>query len=182
MSRVEASKSTFIAVILVMAGATVAACHSPEPTSPNVGLTKAVVPPKMPDQGRGASRTEQDQLYTVYVADALAHMCSGPAPFFEFDSKDTKKDQPTMQMLANCMIDGPLKGKTIKLIGHTDPRGSAGYNDKLGLERADKVKHYLVTHGVRESRVLTETVGEDEARETPQDWAKDRRVEIQLVR
>ena len=56
-----------------------------------------------------------------------------------FDSADAKKDQPTMQMLSNCMIDGPLRGKTIKLIGHTDPRGSVGYNDKLGLERAEKV-------------------------------------------
>lgn len=155
--------------------------HEPEPTSPEVGLTKTVVPPKMPDEGRGASRTEKDQLYSVYVGDALVHSCSGSAPFFQFDSADAKKDQPTMPMLANCMIDGPLKGKSIKLIGHTDPRGTAGYNDKLGLERADRVQRYLVTHGVDASRVETATVGADEARDTPQDWPKDRRVEIQLA-
>jgi peptidoglycan-associated lipoprotein len=109
-------------------------------------------------------------------------MCSGPAPFFEFDSVDTKKDQPTMQMLANCMIDGPLRGKTIKLIGHTDPRGAVGYNDKLGLERAEKVKTYLLAHGVDANRVQTDTVGEDEANAAPEKWKTDRRVEIQLVR
>jgi peptidoglycan-associated lipoprotein len=135
----------------------------------------------MPDQGRGASRAEVDVLYGVFVGDALSHMCSGPAPFFQFDSSDPKKDQPTMQMLANCMIDGPLRNKTIKLIGHTDPRGTANYNDKLGLERAERVRAYLVTHGVNESRVQVGTAGEDDARPTPQDWPKDRRVEIQLV-
>lgn len=76
-----------------------------EPTSPVAGLTRPVDPPKMPDLGRGASRNSQDTLYRVFVGDALAHSCSGPAPFFEFDSNDPKKDQPTMQMLANCMID-----------------------------------------------------------------------------
>jgi len=173
--------TVFCALFAVTAAATGAACHAGEPTSPTTGLTQPVDPPKMPDLGRGASRTSQDTLYSVFVGDGLAHMCSGPAPFFEFDSTDAKKDQPTMQMLANCMIDGPLKGKTIKLVGHTDPRGTAAYNDKLGLERAGRVKQYLVTHGVNDNRVQVATVGEDEAREAPAEWKKDRRVEIQLV-
>lgn len=181
MSRIAVNRAGFLAVVIALAGGTVAACHQPEPTSPNVGLTKAVVPPTMPDLGRGASRTETDTHYSVFIGDALVRSCSGPAPFFSFDSADTKKDQPTMQMLANCMIDGPLKGKTIKLIGHTDPRGTAGYNDALGLERAERVQHYLVGHGVDAARVQVATVGADEARDTPADWPKDRRVEIQLA-
>jgi len=181
MSRTAVNQAGFLAVILALAGGTVAACHEPEPMSPDVGLTKAVAPPKMPDLGRGASRTETDTHYNVFIGDALVHSCSGPAPFFQFDSSDAKKDQPTMQMLANCMIDGPLKGKSIKLIGHTDPRGTPGYNDKLGLERAERVQRYLVTHGVDVGRVEVATVGEDEARDTPKDWPKDRRVEIQLA-
>lgn len=177
MTRIAAPIAGFLALFL----ATVTGCHEPEPTSPVVGLTKAVDPPKMPDLGRGAPRANQDVLYSVFIGDALTHSCSGPAPFFEFDSTDTKKDHPTMQMLTDCMIDGPLKGKTIKLIGHTDPRGSAGYNDKLGLDRAGRVREYLVHHGVAATRVQVETVGADEARESPKDWPKDRRVEIQLT-
>ena len=171
-----------LALLVVTAAATVTACHEPEPTSPEVGLTKAVNPPKMPDLGRGAPRASQDQLYSVFIGDALVRSCSGPAPFFSFDSADTAKDQPTMQMLSNCMVDGPLKGKSIRLIGHTDPRGTENYNDKLGLERAERVRKYLITHGVAENRVGVETVGKDEARDTPADWPKDRRVEIQLSR
>ena len=174
-------KTAFLGALAITAAASGAACHAEEPTSPVAGLTRPVDPPKMPDLGRGASRNSQDTLYRVFVGDALAHSCSGPAPFFEFDSNDPKKDQPTMQMLANCMIDGPLKGKTIKLIGHTDPRGTEAYNDKLGLERAGRVKQYLVTHGVNDNRVQVDSVGEDDARESPDKWKKDRRVEIQLV-
>ena len=181
MTRTASSFPVATAFVLVIGAATGAACHPAEPTSPSVGLTKAVVPPQMPDQGRGASRSETDVLYKVFVGDALSHMCSGPAPFFEFDSTDPKKDQPTMQMLANCMIDGPLRGKTIKLIGHTDPRGTVTYNDKLGLERAGRVRSYLVTHGVPDYRVQVDTAGEDDARSSPADWKTDRRVEIQLV-
>jgi outer membrane protein OmpA-like peptidoglycan-associated protein len=180
MSRIAVNRAAFLGVLVALAGSTGAACHEPEPSSPSVGLTKAVHPPQMPDQGRGASRAEQDQLYSVYVGDALVHSCSGSAPFFQFDSADPKKDQPTMQMLANCMLDGPLKGKTIELVGHTDPRGSADYNDKLGLERAERVQRYLVTHGVDAGRVQVSSVGADEARDTPKDWPKDRRVEIRL--
>ncbi|HSO32176.1 MAG TPA: hypothetical protein VLT33_06670, partial [Labilithrix sp.] len=108
MIRITASFAPLLALFAVTVAATGAGCHENEPTSPTAGLTQPVNPPKMPDLGRGASRTSQDTLYSVFVGDALAHSCSGPAPFFEFDSTDAKKDQPTMQMLANCMIDGPL--------------------------------------------------------------------------
>lgn len=181
MNLTEASSARVIAVLLMIGCGTVAACHQPEPNSPDVGLTKAVDPPELPGPGRGASRAEIDVHYKIWIGDALAHTCSGPAPFFGFDASDPKKDQPTMQMLANCMIDGPLKGKTIRLIGHTDPRGTPGYNDKLGLERAESVKQYLVSHGVAIARVQTASVGEDDARQNPAVWSKDRRVEIKLV-
>ena len=158
------------------------ACHSPEPTSPETGLTKPVDPPKMPEMGRGASRSEVDVHYSIFIGDPLVHSCSGPAPFFDFDSAATDaKDQPTMQMLANCMTDGPLKGKSIQLIGHTDPRGTDAHNDKLGLERAQRVKRYLLAHGIAENRVQARTAGEDDARSSPKDWPTDRRVEIKLV-
>jgi peptidoglycan-associated lipoprotein len=121
--------------------------------------------------------------YNMYVPEPVRKTCSGTAPFFEFDSSDTREpDQASMHALAECMISGPLKGKTIKLIGHTDPRGTPDYNEKLGLERAQRVKDHLVTHGVESNRVQVESVGEDQASPAPQDWPKDRRVEIQLVR
>jgi peptidoglycan-associated lipoprotein len=121
--------------------------------------------------------------YNMYVADPVREVCSGTAPFFEFDSFHAREaDQATMKTLADCMISGPLKGKTIKLIGHTDPRGTPDYNEKLGAERAERVRHHLLQHGVEAGRVQVESLGEEEASRAPENWAKDRRVEIQLVR
>lgn len=158
------------------------ACHSEPPKSPDPGLTNAVAPPTAPDLGKGAPRFKEEGAYHVYVADPVRKECSGSVPFFDFDSSATREgDQPSMQTLADCMLTGPLKGKKIKLVGHTDPRGTAEYNDKLGLERAEKVKAYLVKHGVEEARVQVESAGEKEASDAPEQWPKDRRVQIKLA-
>ncbi len=167
-------------IIVAMAAVSAAGCQTPEPESPAAGLTKPVDPPKPPDLGRSPDRREVNLLYNLWLTDPVRAICSGPAPFFEFDSSQTGS-QPTMQTLVNCMIDGPLKGKAIRLIGHTDPRGTENYNEKLGLERADRVKRYLVANGVAADRVQTSSVGEEEASASPADWPKDRRVEIQLA-
>lgn len=125
---------------------------------------------------------EVHALYNIWLGE-VKDICQGPSPFFEFDSAKTDADdQPTMQTLASCMVGGALKGRSIRLIGHTDPRGSAEYNDKLGLERAEHVKRYLVAHHVEPARVVVESAGEEDASKAPAQWPKDRRVEIRLVR
>ncbi len=168
-----------LSIVVATAFAT-AACHEPEPRSPDVGLTKPVKPPTPPDLGRGPSRTEVDVLYSMYVNDSVRSTCSGPSPFFNLDSSKPAGNEPTLQTLVNCMISGPLKGRTITLIGRTDPRGTEEYNEKLGLERAEKVKKYLIANGVDGERVKTESLGKEDASPLPKDWAGDRRVEIQL--
>lgn len=172
-----------LSLVLVLASALGAyACHSQPPQSPDPGLTNAVAPPTAPDLGRGAPRFKEEGPYNVYVAEPVRKECSGSVPFFEFDSSATREgDQPSMKTLADCMLTGPLKGKNIKLIGHTDPRGTDEYNDKLGRERAEKVKAYLVTHGVDAARVQVESAGEKEASDAPEQWPKDRRVQIKLA-
>lgn len=157
-------------------------CHSPkEPTSPSGGLDRPVNPPKAHDMGRGHDRTETDVHYGMFIQEGVRNVCSGPSPSFTFDSSKGVGSDPTMQTLANCMISGPLKGKTIRLIGHTDPRGSESYNDKLGLERAERVKKYLVGAGVDGSRILTASQGEDQSSSNSDLWPRDRHVQVELV-
>lgn len=159
------------------------ACHSPEPRSPEAGLTNAPQTPRLPDLGKGAPRVEEEGVYHLFVADPLWRTCSGSVPFFDFDSSDTREaDQPSMQTLADCMTNGPLKGRRIRLIGRTDPRGTSAYNEKLGLDRAQRVRDYLVAHRIDESRIEVESAGASEASADPEGWPKDRRVEIRLVR
>lgn len=119
----------------------------------------------------------------MYASEGVHSVCKGPSPFFDFDSsKVGTDDRPTIQLLANCMKDGPLRGRSIELVGRTDPRGTADYNEQLGLERAEKVKKYLIEQGIEADRVKTSSLGKQDASPMPADWKGDRRVEIRLVK
>ncbi|MGD0527534.1 MAG: OmpA family protein [Polyangiaceae bacterium] len=157
-------------------------CATEEPKSPDRGLTEPFHPPTPPDLGRGPGTLEVEGLYSMYVMESVRELCAGPDPFFAFDSsKATGGDQPTMRVLVDCMISGPLRGKRIRLIGHTDPRGTDAHNDDLGLERAQRVKTFLVGNGVDQDRIETASMGAEGAAQAPKDWGRDRRVQIQLV-
>lgn len=166
---------------LTASGALVLGCHSPEPRQPDVGLVKPVNPPRNPDLGRGAARATEEERYRIILGEGIGSMCSGPSPYFDYNKGKAQADSnPTMQNLADCMKDGPLAGKSIILVGHTDPRGSDAFNDRLGAKRAQDVKNYLVDHGIVADRIAVETAGKRTASDDPKDWATDRRVEIRL--
>ena len=86
-----------------------------------------------------------------------------------------------MKVLVECMTSGPLRGKRIRLVGHTNPRGTDAHNDNLGLRRAQRVKTFLVGNGIEQERIETASMGAEGAAQAPKDWGRDRRVRIQLV-
>ncbi len=49
----------------------------------------------------------------------------------------------------------------IGIIGYTDAVGSAEYNDKLALKRANLVKEMLIKDGVKDAKIMTFAYGED---------------------
>ena len=120
--------------------------------------------------------------YNMYIAEPMLLVCTGPDPFFAFDvAKPLASDKPTMNHLITCLQSAAMRGKTVKLIGHTDPRGTLAFNERLGLQRAEHVKKYLVANGIDASRVVTASMGAEDAAKAPKEWATDRRVQIQLV-
>jgi outer membrane protein OmpA-like peptidoglycan-associated protein len=174
-------RSKLVAFAALLTLPVLAGCATEEPKSPDRGLTEPVRPPQPPDLGREPGTIEIDAVYSMYITQSVLSVCAGPDPFFAFNSAGTAKDQPTMKVLADCMISGPLRARSIKLIGHTDPRGTAQHNEDLGLRRAAKVKEFLVRNGVEEGRVLVASVGAEGADPSPKEWGKDRRVQIELV-
>ena len=73
----------------------------------------------------------------------------------------------------------------IKISGYTDSRGSASFNQKLSLKRANSVKSYLVSKGVAANRVDTVGLGESNpiaSNNTRVGRAENRRVELEIIK
>jgi peptidoglycan-associated lipoprotein len=131
-------------------------------------------------------RTPERAVLTIIGVDIdtrLAMMCGIPDSkvFFEYDSAELTADaKALLQEVATCVINGPAKGKELRVIGRTDPRGTDEYNDTLGMSRSQSVADHLQSLGVEGARVETESKGEAAAGPDPYGWPYDRRVTIRL--
>jgi len=102
---------------------------------------------------------------------------------FDFD-KTALKDaaKANVQSLASSLNQYP--DTDIKIIGHTDSRGTEQYNMGLSERRAAAVKAYAVSQGVPSNRLVTIGKGFAEPiadNETDAGRAANRRVEIVIV-
>jgi OOP family OmpA-OmpF porin len=64
---------------------------------------------------------------------------------------------------------------TVQVAGNTDPSGSAGYNQRLSLRRANAVAAELQSDGVPPSAIAVSGNGESSNEPTP---GQDRRVDV----
>jgi outer membrane protein OmpA-like peptidoglycan-associated protein/predicted Zn-dependent peptidase len=104
--------------------------------------------------------------------------------YFEFNS--TNIDKPSLAILAKLAKE--LKSNPnlkLRLTGHTDSSGPADFNLKLSLQRAEKVKNYLVNqYKISPERIITKGLGETQLafpENTLVNRAKNRRVEAEIL-
>ena len=72
----------------------------------------------------------------------------------------------------------------IELRGHTDNQGTADFNMRLSLARAEAVAQYLIARGIDSSRITTQGFGKTKPiadNSTPEGRSKNRRVEYQVL-
>ncbi|WP_432708710.1 OmpA family protein [Pedobacter sp.] len=102
---------------------------------------------------------------------------------FDFDSSNLKPAaKENIQKLAASLEEYP--GTDIKIVGHTDNKGTESYNMSLSERRAAAVKAYAVAQGVPSSRLSTLGKGFSEPiadNSTEAGRAANRRVEIVIV-
>jgi hypothetical protein len=72
---------------------------------------------------------------------------------FEFNSSILSDGYPSMLRLADVL--NQHKDYRVKVTGNTDSVGSAAYNEKLALARADAVKEFLLKYGASAGQVTT---------------------------
>lgn len=102
---------------------------------------------------------------------------------FDFDSSNLKAAaKDNIKTLAGSLNEYP--NTEIKVIGHTDNKGTESYNLNLSQKRAAAVKAYAVSQGVPSSRLTTAGKGFAEPiadNSTEAGRAANRRVEIVIV-
>lgn len=98
---------------------------------------------------------------------------------FSFNKLEMREETKIMlDRLVNTMAESQTE--TI-VVGHTCSIGSDAANHRVGLERANSVKRYLVQRGVAAEKIHIESMGELNPKfpnNTPINRAKNRRVEI----
>jgi hypothetical protein len=76
---------------------------------------------------------------------------------FEFNSSILSDGYPSLLRLADILSQH--KDYRVKVTGNTDYVGSAAYNDKLALQRADAVKAFLIKYGATADQITTASEG-----------------------
>jgi outer membrane protein OmpA-like peptidoglycan-associated protein len=79
----------------------------------------------------------------------------------------------------------------VRIEGHTDAKGSASYNQDLSNRRAESVKKWFTSHGLKDLHFSTEGFGakkpvapntKPNGSDDPKGRAKNRRVEIVITK
>ncbi|MCA0872591.1 OmpA family protein [Seohaeicola saemankumensis] len=101
---------------------------------------------------------------------------------FDFDSAALRDDQkPKLATL--CQVMQSVDVAVFQIIGHTDSSGSAQYNERLSLLRAEEVKRHLVSDcGIADTRLKAIGMGESAPYNTADPRGdENRRVEFQAL-
>ncbi len=86
-----------------------------------------------------------------------------PVNFGYDESVVRDQDRAVLDRFA-AVVQDHYPGAIVTIEGFADPAGSAAYNKRLGMRRAEAVKEYLVTKGLNADRVKTVSYGEDRER------------------
>jgi peptidoglycan-associated lipoprotein len=145
-------------------------------TAPAASSAPAAMP-RLPEKA-----PDSPTASAVRISDEILEACgiSKPDAFFAFDSANVRPDDArVLQQVSSCFTSGKLKGRTLKLVGHADPRGGSDYNVTLGQSRADAVAGYIVSKGMDKAKTESTSRGAMDATGTDEPgWSRDRRVDV----
>ncbi len=173
----------FTAAAIALGASALLACGGAPPPktaddskpAPAVEAPPNRLPDKAPDSPTASA---------VRISDEIVKACgiNEPDAYFAFDSANVRaEDSKVLQQVVTCFTTGPLKGRTLKLVGHADPRGDSDYNMTLGQSRADSVAGYMRSKGMDKGKTESTSRGAMDATGSDDpSWARDRRVDLML--
>jgi peptidoglycan-associated lipoprotein len=176
----------FAALSLTLSALCVLGCGSDKkpPTSPTGGTDDVSTAPTKANSNDNEKPDDDPKKSQINISDEIKKACgiADSDAHFAFDSANVRdEDARVLGQLATCFTSGPLKGREMRLIGHTDPRGEPEYNMLLGGRRADNVKEFIFKKGMADGKVATSSRGEMDASGTNDaSYQSDRRVDVML--
>jgi len=100
--------------------------------------------------------------------------------YFDLNKADLKADyDPIIAAHARYLARNP--NAKVRIEGHADERGSASYNQRLGLKRAQTVRATLLGYGADNRQVAVKSWGKSKPKLLGRDeeaWAENRRADV----
>jgi OOP family OmpA-OmpF porin len=135
--------------------------------------------PGWPVLGNGPER-----FITIHLGPDEFAQCRMVSPKFPFNSASTYvEDDDQLAALVRCLNHPSMESRGVLLVGRADPRGTDAYNLKLGQERAEHIREFLVKQGLAPTRIATDSEGKRDAKGGTPDYSYgyDRRVDVVVV-
>jgi peptidoglycan-associated lipoprotein len=132
---------------------------------------------------RANAATDADERRRLEETTARARAILEEVVHFDYDESDLRPDaQQALGRKVPILRANP--DVRLRIVGHTDERGSLEYNLALGMRRASSVRQYLADFGIEASRFETTSMGEDSpaaAGSNEGAWAQNRRAEFVIT-
>lgn len=167
-----------IAVLSSVLAVGTAGCHRqratvPEPTTTGTTTTTTTTTSRSRADSIAAAQRTADSLAAAQraaAAQSAAELQRSQAEmnatlaekvYFDYDQDQLRSEAAaTLDAKAAILLANP--SVTLAITGHTDERGTAEYNLALGQRRAAQVKRYLVSKGIADERLTTQSMGDSE--------------------
>ncbi|MDR2840345.1 MAG: OmpA family protein [Paludibacter sp.] len=111
---------------------------------------------------------------------------------FIFDkTKLIDKSNPDLKTVLAILTAHYDEWSELKIDGHTDSFGTAEYNKKLGLRRAEAIRDFFIQNGFAEKKFVIESFGEEKplvpntapnGKDDPAGRQENRRVELYIIK
>jgi peptidoglycan-associated lipoprotein len=149
------------------------------PLKVHPGLLGQPVPPELQAEVRPATPAATATAEAPIKMDPVG-LRTQRSIYFDYNSADIKADyDPALRAHARYLAEHPAA--RVRIEGNADERGSAEYNRRLGLKRAESVRSTLVGHGAPEKQISIKTLGEAHPKLKGHDeesWSENRRSDV----
>lgn len=159
----------------------------PPPPPPPAAAPPPPPPPPNPDLDGDGVPNERDKCPNTRKGAVVDLDGCEVEAVIALDGVHFAFDKATLTPKAKTILDGAAalldknERVVVQVAGHTDSIGTEAYNQGLSDRRANSVKDYLVSKGVRASRLTARGYGESQpvaSNDTEAGRAENRRVEL----